>query len=251
MQKTAIVTGAAKNIGKGIATTLLQAGYECILLDNNNELLEETVAELQKIGQCREYVANVGDINALEQFCLWLKEQDIKPNVLINNVGYDSAETFLELTPNKTQLSNQTNLDGPFLLASQVAQMMIAQKTSGNIVFISSVHSKITRYHPLYSAAKAAIEMFVKEAALELGPHRIRVNAIAPGPVKDTPELSEREYVPLGYNLQPKDIGEAVAFLVSDKARFITGQTLVVDGGFSLPHTHHWIKQNKVVLPPA
>ena len=100
--------------------------------------------------------------------------------------------------------------------------------------------------HPLYSSAKAATEMFMKEAALEFAANNIRVNAIAPGPVEDTAEPNPNKYVPMGYSQQPADIAECVNFLVSDKARYITGQTLVVDGGFSITHTHFWKNQGKL-----
>ena len=89
--------------------------------------------------------------------------------------------------------------------------------------------------------------MFVKEAALELAEYGIRVNAVAPGPTQDTPELKKDNRVPLGYYQQPKDIGECAYFLISENARFITGQSIVVDGGYSLAHTHHWMKNGRLI----
>ena len=244
--KTAIITGAAQNIGKGIAVSLLNAGYTCVLLDKNEPKLHETAEELKNYGECREYVFNIANTKAIEQFLDWLDKESIEVNALVNNVGYDSGESVLGLTSEQTRLSNQTNTEGPFYLTSLIAKRLVDNKGQGNIIFISSTHSQVIRTHPLYSSSKAALEMFVKEAALELAAHGIRVNAIAPGIVEDTDKPKENDLVPLGANQQPIDIGEATVFLLSDKARFITGQTLVVDGGFSLTHTHYWIKNNKL-----
>lgn len=243
MPHTAVITGAAQNIGKGIATSLLKAGYTCVLLDKNEVMLRETAKELESAGKCHEYVLDITDIKGIDKFCDWLREQSLAVDTLINNVGYSNGESVLGLTPEQTRLSNQTNLEGPFYLTSLLTKAMVERKAKGNVIFISSVHSKVVRTQPMYSAAKAAIEMFVKESALELAQYGIRVNAVAPGPVVDTDSLQTNKYVPLGHYVQPQDIGESVAFLISDKARFITGQTLIVDGGFTIAHTHHWIKK--------
>lgn len=91
--------------------------------------------------------------------------------------------------------------------------------------------------------------MFMREAALEFAPYGIRINSIAPGAVQDTDQLKTDYRTPLGYYMQPQDIAEGVSFMLSNKARFITGQSLIIDGGYSLTHTHHWIKQGKLQKP--
>lgn len=144
--------------------------------------------------------------------------------------------------------SYKTNLIGPFYLTSLLAKKWIKDKVNGNIIFLSSTHSHIIRTHPLYSSSKAAIEMFMKESTLELAPYGIRVNAIAPGAVRDSAEPVADYRTPLGFCIQPQDIAEGVFFLLSDGARFITGQTLTIDGGYSITHTHHWLKNGH--LPP-
>ncbi len=133
-----------------------------------------------------------------------------------------------------------------FYLTSLFAKDWVQNKLKGNIVFISSTHSKVVRTHPMYSVSKAGIEMFVKESALELAKYGIKVNAVAPGIVVDSENPEPNNLVPLGVNQQPLDIGEVVEFLVSDKARFITGETVVVDGGFSLTHTHYWLRDKRL-----
>jgi 3-oxoacyl-[acyl-carrier protein] reductase len=236
-----IVTGAGRNIGKGIAKSLVADGHDCILIDKDEQLLEQLISELPA-DKAKPCVLDISDTKAIDAFMNWLDSNHIEVDALINNVGKEPEESLLELTPEIIEESNSTNLTGPFYLTSQVAKRM----RKGSIIFISSVHSKVIRTHPLYSASKAAIEMFVKEAALELADKGIRVNAIAPGPVKDTKQPEENKYVPLGSFLQPEDIGEAVKFLVSDSAKNITGTTIVVDGGFTLAHTHYW--KNKDIL---
>jgi len=240
MTKTAIITGAAKNIGKGIAKGLLEAGYSCVLLDNDESALTETVQALSSYGACQDFVIDMADLDAINVFIEWLKKEQRDVGVLINNVGYESEKSVLSLTTGAIKESCAVNQTGPFYLTSQIARLMTDSKNDGSIIFITSTHSSVTRMHPLYSSSKAAIEMFMKETALELAAPNIRVNAIAPGPVIETEDLQANKYVPMGYSLQPKDVAECVSFLISDKARFITGQTIVVDGGFSVAHTHFW-----------
>src|SRR5579871_4270843 len=107
MTKVAVVTGAAHNIGKGITKSLIEAGYKCVLLDNNEQALQGAKSELEVLGECHDYVADVGNVEELKNFHQWLKNQNINVDVLVNNVGYDGGESFLELTPDKIKISNQ------------------------------------------------------------------------------------------------------------------------------------------------
>jgi len=240
MKQIALITGAARNVGKGIARSLLEHGYACVLVDQDEQELGRTFAELQPVGECHNYVADISDPGRLEQLVAWLKDRGLPVTALINNAAYGSPAKAAALTVRELDRSLAVNLKGPFYLTSLIVQEWLGQGTKGNVVFLSSTHAKVVRTHPLYSASKAAIEMFVKEAALELADRNIRVNAVAPGAVLDTPDLNPQPVIPMGFDQQPSDIGGAVAFLLSDKARFITGVTLTVDGGFSLAHTHYW-----------
>lgn len=247
MSKTAIITGAAKNIGKGITKSLLEDGFKCILLDIDKDALRTTVDELDASSdQCVEYVIDIADTQAVSDFVGWLKQEAIQVDILVNNVAYESKASVLSITTDELTKSSATNLESPFYLTSLIANMMTDANTAGNIVFISSTHGTVIRTHPLYSSSKAAIEMFVKEAALELAANNIRVNAVAPGPVFDTTEPQQNQYVPMGVAQQPQDIAECLMFLISEKARFITGQTITVDGGFSIAHTHYWKNQDRL-----
>lgn len=243
MTKTAIITGAARNIGKGIAKGLLEVGFSCILLDRDEAALKQTADELSSYGQCQKYTLDIVDTNGIDNFIKWLIEQNPDVSLLVNNVGYESEANVRSLTAAEIKTSLDTNLVGPFYLTSKVSELI---NTEGNVVFVTSTHSSIIRMHPLYSSSKAAVEMFMKEAALELAMKNVRVNAVAPGPVIDNSELQPNKYVPLGYSQQPRDIAEAVKFIISDNARFITGQTITVDGGFSIAHTHYWKSQDKL-----
>ena len=247
MKQSALITGAARNIGKGITKTLLEAGYQCILVDVDPDGLKETLNEFEANGNnCLEYVADISDIEQVKLLLLWLKDNNIQLTALVNNAAYESPVEVKAIDAYELKKTFETNLEGPFLLTSLVVNDWIAQGIAGNVVFTSSVHSQLIRTHALYSASKAAIEMFIKEAALELAENRIRVNAVAPGPTQDSKELIPDYRVPLGYYQQPKDIGEAVKFLISEQARFITGQSLIVDGGYSLAHVHHWLKKGNL-----
>jgi NAD(P)-dependent dehydrogenase (short-subunit alcohol dehydrogenase family) len=246
MKEIALITGAARNIGKGIAKTLVGAGYQCILVDKDSVALREAFNELNGNENCFEYTADISDFEQIEQLHKWLRENHHSLTVLINNAAYESPVSIRDINPNEIKKSFQTNLEGPIYLTNLLVKDWLKNKTAGNIVFTSSVHSQIIRTRALYSSSKAAIEMFVKEAALELGESGIRVNAVAPGPTQDTEQLKPDFRVPLGYYQQPQDIGEAVKFLISKQARFITGQSLTVDGGYSLTHVHHWLKKGKL-----
>ena len=247
MEQTALITGAAKNIGKGIARTLLEAGYKCILVDLDETLLRKTVIELGgKEKGCYEYVADISSYEQIDTMLAWIQGQGLTLTALVNNAAYESQVTVAGIKPAELSKSFRTNLEGPFYMASAVLKDWVKCGLKGNVMFTSSVHGHLIRTHPLYSASKAAIEMFVKEAALEFAEYGIRINAVAPGPTQDTPELKPDFRVPSGYYQQPVDIGETVAFLISEKARFITGQTLVVDGGYGIAHTHHWLKKGNL-----
>lgn len=250
MKNVALITGAAKNIGKGIASLLLAQGYVCVLVDIDGAELAKSATELRQNGaECYEYVADIADTVQLGGLLMWLKEKDLAVMSLVNNAGYESSVSVADITTDEMTKSFATNLQGPMYLTSLMAKEWVQNNSNGNVVFITSTHSKVIRTHPLYSSSKAAIEMFIKEAAVEFAPNNIRVNSIAPGATQDTAEPKPDYRAPMGFYMQPKDIAEGVAFLLSDKARFITGQTIVIDGGYSITHTHHWLKQGKLPRP--
>lgn len=251
MPQTALVTGAAQNIGKGIAKHFLAQGIDCVLVDKNKAGLQATAASFSKLsGKSWTSVLDISDSKQIDKLLDWLGQQKISVNVLVNNAGYESNSAVKDLTVEEMEHSYRTNLIGPFYLTTQLTKQWVTNNEAANVVFISSVHGKVIRTHPLYSSSKAAIEMFVKEAALEFAPHNIRINAVAPGPVRDTQEPVADYRTPMGQVLEPQDIAAGVDFLISLKARFITGETLTIDGGYGITHTHHWIKGGHLPRPP-
>jgi len=160
--------------------------------------------------------------------------------VLVNNAGIYPFDKFTEITEEQWDRVIDVNLKGAFLCSQEAAKIMIKQGSGGRIVSISSIAS-IIGYEGLvhYCASKGGINGLTRALALELAPHKIRVNVVLPGPIR-TPgvgALDEKatagivSTIPLGRIGEPIDIANAVLFLASDKSDFITGQTLVVDGG--------------------
>lgn len=239
---TAIITGAAKGIGRGIALEMAREGADIIIADIDEKYASETKKKVEKLGRRAVFIKT--DVKSYtDNQNLIDKTISIfgKIDILVNNAGIGTEHGLLRSSRKETSDVFKTNLTGPFFLTQNVAAEMIKSKTKGNILFTSSTHSHITRLDPAYSASKAAIEMFVKDAALELAEYGIRINAIAPGIVAISGEENTKNpHVPMGYSCVPEDIGKAMVFLASENACFITGQTLTVDGGFSLAHLHYW-----------
>jgi NAD(P)-dependent dehydrogenase (short-subunit alcohol dehydrogenase family) len=251
--QTAIVTGAAKGIGRGIALEMAQEGAELVLVDVDQEGLDETERMIAAPGKTHVKVrADVQDLAQIQRIADAAFQHFGTIDILVNNAGINTPppEQFLEVPADTYERVMQTNVRGPFFLAQRVAHEMIARKTRGSILFTSSTHARVISMQPVYSASKAAIEMLVREMAVALAEHGIRVNAVAPGWI-DVRGRAEKDnpFIPLGYTGAPKDIALAMVFLASSSASYITGQTLTVDGGFSLTHHHYWHKKDYQFKP--
>jgi NAD(P)-dependent dehydrogenase (short-subunit alcohol dehydrogenase family) len=242
--KVVFVTGGARGIGRGIVLEMARAGAEVVILDILRELGEETVEIMTREGLRGYY--EYFDVTECEAFEKILEKY---PNVeiIVNNAGVTPEEDFLQTSEERLREVFEINFFGGYMLSKKFAEQMICKHKTGSILFTGSTHQKITMLRPAYSCSKAALGMLVKELALELSPkYGIRVNAVAPGVVAihGEDDLSE-EVVPIGLKAVPEDIGKAMVFLASDAAAHITGQTLVVDGGFSIAHRHFWSKQKR------
>ncbi len=239
--KTALVTGSDRGVGKGIALELADAGANIAVnyLDDPR-LAKATVAELEATGV--EAFAVQGDVRvAAEVRNMFEKVIDRfgQLTVHVNNAGVQTWKPLLDVDEEEWDFVVDTNLKGCFL-CTQAAARHMKDHGGGSIVNIGSGCNKVAFPGLVaYTASKGGIEMFTKVAAVELGPHGIRVNCVAPGAVEvERTRLEDPDYAgtwgritPLGRVGQPADIGRVVAFLATPQAAFVTGQTIWVDGG--------------------
>jgi NAD(P)-dependent dehydrogenase (short-subunit alcohol dehydrogenase family) len=239
--KSAIVTGADSGIGQGIARALARAG--CRVAVNHvggPEDADETVRELRGSGVDAFAVkADVRRAAEVEAMVAAAVQRFGRLDLFVNNAGVQTWNTFLDVTEEEWDLVIDTNLKGCFLGTQAAARRMVASG-GGSIVNIGSG----CNYVPFptlvpYTASKGGIEMLTKVAALALGPHKIRVNCVAPGAIltertsRELPDYAGQfaAITPLGRVGLPEDVANAVVFLASDASRFVTGQTIGVDGG--------------------
>ncbi len=239
--RTAIVTGSERGIGRGIALELARQG--CAVAVNYPvapEAAEQTAAELRAEGVDAFAVqADVGTGAEVRRMIADVVARFGRLDILVNNAGVQTWTPFLDVTEEEWDFVIRTNLRGCFL-CTQAAARHMKDHGGGAIVNIGSGSNKVPFPSLVaYTASKGGIEMLTKVAAVELGPMRIRVNCVAPGAVEvERTKLELPDYAgtwgraaPLGRVGMPEDIARAVAFLASDAASFITGQTIMVDGG--------------------
>ena len=241
--QVAIITGAQQGIGKAIAVKLASEGADIVVnwLDDKEKASE--VADLVK-SQGRKVVMFKGDIGQNDQarnLVSVTMDAFGKIDVLVNNAGIYPRIPFFDVTEKDWNKIIQTNLKGAFFCSQMVAKKMREFGTGGNIINISSqAISGLAKEGSVYSISKTALIGLTKTLAMELAPHRIRVNAIAPG-LTDTDqprlgltetEISDRaNNSPLGRIVYPEEVAELAAFLASKKAAMITGQTHHINSG--------------------
>ena len=240
--KTAMITGAGRGIGKAIAAKFLREGAHVLLCDIMRERIESTAAELAALGEVH-WLA--GDITSAE-FCdeLTAKASTVFGfvDVLVNNAGIAISEPFLQHTQKTWDRTLAVNLTSMFMLSQRVARTMVARGQGGAIVNMASTNGHLGEPNlAAYNASKGAVVLLTKTMAIELAPHNIRVNCVSPGSIET--ELAAEggaapdfhtEYIkkiPLGRNGKPEEVANVFAFLASDEASFMTGESVVVDGG--------------------
>jgi NAD(P)-dependent dehydrogenase (short-subunit alcohol dehydrogenase family) len=240
--KSALVTGASKGIGRSISIELARRGARVSVNYFSDAVgAGDTVREIGELG--REAVAiqaDAGSSSGVRRLFDEAIDRFGRVDILVNNAGAQVWKPMIEVTEEEWDRVIATNLKGCFLCTQLAARHMIGRGAGGRIVNIGSGCNKSPFPNlSAYTASKGGIEMFTKVAAMELGPHRITVNCVAPGAIEiERTRHEASDYAgtwsavtPLGRIGQPMDVAQAVAFFVSGEAEFITGQTLWVDGG--------------------
>jgi glucose 1-dehydrogenase len=252
--QVALVTGAASGIGAGVARTLGAAGASVIVNYVSNPDAAETITEdiRRDGGQALAVQADVSnEVEVCEMFATAIARLGTI-DILVNNAGLQKDAPFTEMTLAQWNTVLGVNLTGMFLCSREAAREMIRRgaraevsSSVGKIICISSVHEMIPwAGHVNYAASKGGVKLLMQSLAQELAPHRIRVNSVAPGAIQtpinraawETPEALSAllKLIPYGRIGQPEDIGRVVAWLASDDADYIHGQTIFVDGGMTL-----------------
>ncbi|RDC64557.1 SDR family oxidoreductase [Adhaeribacter pallidiroseus] len=250
----ALVTGASSGIGAGVAKALAADGATIVVnYSSSAEGAEKVVAEIKNAGgQAIALKADVSKEAEVLELFRQVIEQFGTLHILINNAGIQQDAPFVEMTLAQWQKVIDVNLTGQFLCAREAAKEFLRRglqpeisKAAGKIICMSSVHEVIPwAGHVNYASSKGGIMLLMKSIAQELAPYKIRVNSIGPGAIKtpinreawETTEAAQKLLTLIPYNRigEPRDIGEAAAWLASDESDYVHGITLFVDGGMTL-----------------
>jgi NAD(P)-dependent dehydrogenase (short-subunit alcohol dehydrogenase family) len=243
--QVALVTGAARGIGRAVAARLVAEGARVFAVDLEAEVVQRTAAELSAGGGTVEAiagdVASREDVRRMVQTCI---DRAGRLDLLVSNAGIADVQPLLEIDDRSWQRILDVNLTGTFLCTQEAARVM-APRGGGVIVVTAStnafwVESSLAHYN----ASKGGVIAFVRSAALDLAPHGIRVNAVEPGVVRTRlaafvteDPAAAADYlrrIPLNRFAEPDDVASAILFLASKEASYITGQALILDGGLTL-----------------
>jgi 2-hydroxycyclohexanecarboxyl-CoA dehydrogenase len=241
--KIAVVTGAARGLGRGIADRLASEGATVVVTDVNAEGAQQAASEIG--GSAVGLGCDVSDYGSVEAMVADVKERFGRIDVLVNNAGWDLAAPFLDLDRDVWPRIIGINLYG-VLNTSKAVLPVMAEQGSGSVVNISSDAGRVgSSGEAVYSAAKGGVIAFTKSAARELARKQVRVNVICPGP-SDTQLFAEfagdnqglrdalTKAIPLRRLGQPSDVAGAVAYFASDDSVYVTGQTLSISGGLTM-----------------
>jgi 3-oxoacyl-[acyl-carrier protein] reductase len=240
--KTAIVTGAGQGIGLEICRQLAAEGANVILNDMEISLAEDAARLINnEHGNCIAYAGDCSSIEFIQEMVNESVKSFGKLDIVIANAGITLFGDFLDYKLEDFNKVMQVNLAGSFFLAQRAAKQFKDQGNGGRILFMSSVTGHQAHKNlAAYGMSKAALEMLAKNLVLELSPYKITVNAIAPGATVTERTMSDPDYdktwsqiTPIGKPATTKDIANAALFLVSPDSGHITGQPLVIDGGWT------------------
>jgi NAD(P)-dependent dehydrogenase (short-subunit alcohol dehydrogenase family) len=242
-----LVTGGRRGIGRAVAERFLADDWAVALNDIDETGLEETVASLAWGGiAVSAHTADVGDRMQVEEMFGDVLDRHGRLDAVVVNAGVIRFAPFTDYPTQDFEDTMRVNLLGAFHCSQVAARYWIETGSSGALVIISSASARQARPgHGAYGSSKAGVEMLAKVAALELAPHRIRVNCVAPGgpimtefvaPLAESPDFEERirSVVPLGRPGSPEEVAGVVFFLAGEQASYVTGAVVAVDGGVTL-----------------
>ncbi len=245
--KVAVVTGASRGIGRAIAEAFAREGAAVVICGRRQETLDQVAAEIGAgPGTVHPVACHVGRADQIQHLVESTNRQFGKIDILVNNAATNIAqEPVLQIDEGKFDKMVEVNLKSAFRLIQAIAPGM-CERGWGSIVNIASISGVRPQYHGmLYSMTKAALIMMTQSYALELGPRGVRVNAIAPGMIQtvlseyywkdDAKRAKVLEDQPIKHLGQPDEIAEMALLLASERGSYITGQTMIVDGGRLLP----------------
>lgn len=242
-EKVAIVTGASRGIGKAAALSLAKAGADVICCARDMKALEETVNEITRLGRrARGIKVDITNFAEVEAMASKAVSEFEKIDILVNNAGVVILKPLLEFSEEEWRKIIDTNLTGAFFCCKAVGKYMVERKC-GKVINMSSMRGFIGAPNEVsYCASKGGIIQFTKALALEWARFNINVNAIAPGYIitemstqvfKENEEMLNRvlNVIPLGRIGQPEEVGALIVYLSSKASDFMTGETIVLDGG--------------------
>lgn len=238
----AIITGAGVGIGFEVARQLALQGAKVILNDIDKDLSNASAVKIRDAGGiCEAFGGDISDIAVIEEIIKFAVSTFGKLDILVANAGITTFGDFFDYQPESMQKLLQVNLFGTFFLTQVAAKQMVLQAHGGSILLTSSVTGKIAHKNlAAYGMTKAGLDQLAKNLIVDLAPHQININTIVPGATLTERTLEDDEYIKTWSSITPsgrpatiQDIAQAALFLVSPLSRQITGQNLVVDGGWT------------------
>ena len=248
--KRLFITGGSRGLGREMALAIADAGADVVLVGRDGASLKKTAEEVrQRDRSCDTIQANIGDLDDCERACQQALDAHGTFDILINNVGgrrVDIPTTEMPLETWKEILD--LNLNSTFLCTKMIGGAMVNRNSGGRVINIASISGMVANKGiggRSYETSKAAVIQFTRATAVDWAPHNITVNAICPGGFMTEPNVkwaaenpdiinSFKDQIPMGDFGQPEDLGPMAVYLASDAARYVTGASFVIDGGYTL-----------------